>query len=333
MLSKNGRFVAFLGSVSIQVPMPENIGSYYRTDVFLHDRDADGNGVYDEEGGSTTTLITDTPYADPEALDDWRQGWNQYINISGNGRYVIFCSGMSKLIETDNNGFTDTFIYDAVSENNILISKNWLGEQGNEKSEAWWQVYLSHDGRFAAFSGSASNLIPDDTFFEVPPNVSHNRNHDSFLLDRDTDQDGIYDEPGATALEMVTLDNNGQQQGGGWDPMVTDNGRKVIFGSFMPFEAIDTNGTNDGYVRDRKIPLLRVTRAVYIEDKDRLRLLVETDRTAGTPMVEGYGPMNIYRQTRKRIFWKLVINDVSEAPQAVTVTVPKAWMSLPVKIR
>ncbi len=333
VLSKNGRFVAFLGSVNIQVPMPDYIGNYYRSDVFLHDRDADGNGVYDEEGGTTTSLITDTPYVDADAVNDPDQGWNRYINISGNGQYVIFCSRMAKLVEGDSNGFTDTYIYDAVNDHTSLISKNWLGQQGNDRTEAWWQVYLSYDGRYAAFSGWASNLVPEDTFFEVPPNGSHNRNHDVFLLDRDTDNDGVYGESGATALEMITLDNNGQQQGGGWDPMVTDNGRRVIFGSFMSFDAVDTNGTNDGYVRDRKIPLLTVTRAVYSEDNDRLRILAETDLTAGTPTVEGYGPMKIVKQTGKRIFWKLRLNNVSEAPESVTVTVPRAWMSLPVKTK
>jgi len=52
-LSGNGRYVAFWSSASNLVPGDTN----NCTDVFLHDRDADGNGIFDEPAPGQTKTI------------------------------------------------------------------------------------------------------------------------------------------------------------------------------------------------------------------------------------------------------------------------------------
>jgi hypothetical protein len=61
------------------------------------------------------------------------------------------------------------------------------GAQGNDSSHL---IDLSRDGRHVLFISWASNLVPGDT----------NGTADVFVRDRDTDRDGVLDEPGAVRL-------------------------------------------------------------------------------------------------------------------------------------
>ena len=63
---------------------------------------------------------------------------------------------------------------------------------------------LSADGRYVVFASAATNLVPGDT----------NGVADIFLHDRDTDRDGIFDEPGAIATTRLTVPAGGGQADG-----------------------------------------------------------------------------------------------------------------------
>src|SRR5262249_54624899 len=91
---------------------------------------------------------------------------------------------------------------------------------------------LSADGRYVAFSSSASNLVAGDT----------NNWPDIFLHDRST---------GAT--ERLSVSSNGSQ-GDMWGgvPVISDDGRIVAFDSASTnLVTGDTNGFADIFVRDR----------------------------------------------------------------------------------
>lgn len=53
-LSADGRFVAFVSWATTFAP---GVSSSAPRQIYLHDRDADGDGVFDEPGGVTTELI------------------------------------------------------------------------------------------------------------------------------------------------------------------------------------------------------------------------------------------------------------------------------------
>ena len=80
---------------------------------------------------------------------------------------------------------------------------------------------LSQDGRFVAFLSFASNLAPGDT----------NGVADIFLRDRDTDGDGVFDEPGAVSTIRVSQLETVQANGPSFHPVVTPDGRYVFFES------------------------------------------------------------------------------------------------------
>jgi len=54
-ISADGRFVAFLSWASTFAP---GVSPYTPNQVYLHDRDADADGIFDEPGGATTELIS-----------------------------------------------------------------------------------------------------------------------------------------------------------------------------------------------------------------------------------------------------------------------------------
>ena len=65
---------------------------------------------------------------------------------------------------------------------------------GTEANGASTTMAVSRDGRHVLFSSTATNLVAGDTNGQV----------DFFVRDRDTDRDGVFDEPGAVATIRVT---------------------------------------------------------------------------------------------------------------------------------
>ncbi|MFP5225082.1 MAG: Ig-like domain-containing protein [Actinomycetota bacterium] len=94
-ISDGGRYVAF-GSDATNLVAGDTNG---KTDVFVHDRDADADGIFDE--------------TDPGARATFRIGGNgdsDFPQISGNGRVVLFRSEASNLVAGDTNGIADLFV-------------------------------------------------------------------------------------------------------------------------------------------------------------------------------------------------------------------------------
>ena len=81
---------------------------------------------------------------------------------------------------------------------------------------------ISASGRFVTFMSFADNLVPGDT----------NGVEDVFLRDRDTDADGVFDEPGAVATIRVSQRGGIQANGPSHDSVITPDGRYVVFTSF-----------------------------------------------------------------------------------------------------
>jgi len=80
---------------------------------------------------------------------------------------------------------------------------------------------VSANGRFVVFESTASNLAPGDD--DTLPDV--------FLRDRDTDADGIFDEPGAVATRCLSADPLVAHR---WNQSakITPDGRYVFFTSY-----------------------------------------------------------------------------------------------------
>jgi Tol biopolymer transport system component len=147
--------------------------------------------------------------------------------VSADGRYVVFSSYATDLVANDTNGQRDVFVRDTETGRTTLASVGVGGIQGNQESR---QGSISADGRFVAFTSSASNLLPGDT----------NNSPDVFVRDLRT---------GRTTL--VSVGRGGQADRGADQPEISADGLQVAFTSGSSnLVAVDTNQTGDVFVRD-----------------------------------------------------------------------------------
>jgi hypothetical protein len=97
------------------------------------------------------------------------------------------------------------------------LSVSTTGAQADGPSD---QPAVDHAGRFVAFRSSATNLVASDT----------NGASDVFVRDRDTDADGVFDEPGAVATTRVSVATGGAQANAASDQAsLGADGRYVVF--------------------------------------------------------------------------------------------------------
>ena len=238
-LSADGRFVAFRTAATNLVPNDTNSTD----DIFVHDRDADGNGSLDEPGGISTVRVS-VDSSGAQGNDESR-----FPAISADGRFIAFDSFATNLVPNDTNATTDVFVHDTCAgalgictPSTIRVSVASDGSQqingtANKPS-------ISADGRFVAFESNANNLVTGDS----------NGGFDIFVHDRDTDNDGVFDESGNISTIRVSVDSSGNETAFGSfsiQASISADGRFVAFSSNADnLVANDNNNTFDVFVRD-----------------------------------------------------------------------------------
>lgn len=154
-------------------------------------------------------------------------------SVSADGRFVVFTSNASNLVDGDTNGERDIFVRDRQSSLTQRVSLSSLGVQANDDSG---NPSISDDGRFVAFTSAASNLVDDDI----------NDKLDVFVHDRMT---------GLT--EVASISSSGAiANANAFLPKLSANGRFVVFSSRasnLVNGDINTNG--DIFVHDRQTRL------------------------------------------------------------------------------
>ncbi|MFI6128485.1 TolB family protein [Micromonospora sp. NPDC051141] len=147
--------------------------------------------------------------------------------ISANGRYVTFTSEAA-LVPGDTNGIADVFIRDMRTGSLQRVNVSTTGAQANALTVS---PTMSADGRFVAFTSEAA-LVPGDT----------NDVADVFLRDLRT---------GTTIRVNVAADGGQATGGSSYGPMMSADGRHVVFSSDATnLVSDDTNGVADVFLRD-----------------------------------------------------------------------------------
>lgn len=161
-------------------------------------------------------------------------------SLSADGRYLAFVSGTATFVTGDTNNANDVFVRDRATGQVIRASVSSAGVEGNGASS---QPSISADGRFIAFVSSATNLVAGDI----------NAVADVFLRDRDVDEDGEFDEPGAVSTTRVSVASDGTAANGpSAEPDISPEGRWIAFASTAStLVAGDTNAASDVFLRDR----------------------------------------------------------------------------------
>ena len=157
-MSADGRFVAF----------ETRLGTNQVTDIVLKDM----------QSGATNLI----------SVNRLRAGGGNGSSfgplISYDGRYIVFTSRASDLVDNDKNGWSDIFVRDRIMNTTILVSGNAQANGGNGLSS---KPILGADGRTIVFQSNASDLLGND-FNDV---------RDLFILRLsadDSDHDGMDDD-------------------------------------------------------------------------------------------------------------------------------------------
>jgi Tol biopolymer transport system component len=216
VVSADGRYVAFNSSASNLVADDTNTAG----DVFVRDLDT----------GTTERVSVDSSETEGN-------GHIRGSSMSTDGRYVVFTSDSTNLVDDDTNGKTDIFVRDRDAGTTERVSvDNFEDQTGNQ-----FVLSISDDGRYVAFS-SQNNLVDDDT----------NGKPDVFVHDRDT---GTTERVSVSSSETQANDfgfNN--PEFGSMRPIISADGRYVAFTSTATdLVAGDTNGGDDAFVRDRQL--------------------------------------------------------------------------------
>jgi hypothetical protein len=156
-ISPDGRFVAFdMVTPDLAPPYTPPFGA--RADVYVHDRDPDQDGLYDEPG-ATTTVRAGVP-SGGATLGNAASG---RPSMSDAG-VVVFESSSTNLVPGDTNEIPDVFTHDVVTGHTECVSVN-SGELQALGAGTSGSVHasISADGRFVAFESEANNLVPADT--------------------------------------------------------------------------------------------------------------------------------------------------------------------------
>jgi hypothetical protein len=169
--------------------------------------------------------------------------------IAAEGRYVAFASTDSTIVPNDTNGVEDVFLADTCIgaaagcvPQVTRVSVTTAGIQGNGAS---FSPSITPDGRFIAFTSSASNLVPGDT----------NGADDVFVHDTCNGAP-----PGCVpSTYRVSLASDGSEGNGGSatsyaitaPTLISADGRYVTFFSAATnLVPGDSNGFPDVFVRD-----------------------------------------------------------------------------------
>jgi Tol biopolymer transport system component len=242
-ISSDGRYVTFVSDATNLVSNDNN----GRADIFVYDRQSNTFEI--------VSLQSDGDQADDSSFEP---------AISGDGRWVVFCSYARNLVGGDDNNRPDIFLYDREDNDVRRLSDASNGDDGN--GDSCGQATISNNGQYVAFQSDASNLVNGDT----------NSVRDVFLYNRGDD-----------TLRRITAQNGTQTNGTSSTPSISGDGRYLAFQSDATnLISGDDNGRSDIFVYDRDEN--DIERASERQDG--------TDNTAGSffPVISGDGRFVVF---------------------------------------
>ena len=206
-ISADGRYVAFQSAGKL---VPEDTDS--RTDIYLRDRVA----------GTTTRVSGPAPDGNSTAPE-----------VSADGSSVVFTSAATNLVDGDENGWVDVFVWERETGEIELVSLSSDEEQANATASF---PDISADGRYVVWGSKADNLVPNDTN-GVQSSLEAS---DAFVRDRE-----------AGTTERVTVESSGAQRNNSFGAVISADGRYVAFDSAQgPSETIGT--ATHTWIHDRR---------------------------------------------------------------------------------
>jgi hypothetical protein len=171
--------------------------------------------------------INDTIRASVNSQGGQAFGDSREASISADGRFVAFSSESGNLVPGDNNFVTDIFVHDRQTGQTVRVNVDDQGNQAVDGDSV--EPVISGDGRWVAFTSSASNLLGEPLPVTVPrPQV--------YVHDRQTGRTFMVSDPA-----------NGFPDGRADEPAISADGHYVAFRSDAEnlVGSLDGNGFSD----------------------------------------------------------------------------------------
>ncbi len=177
--------------------------------------------------------------------------------VSNDGRYIVYQSDATNLVDGDTNASTDIFWYDMLTQQTRRIS---VASDGTQADGASFDAQISGNGRYVTFTSDATNLVAGDT----------NGVADIFVYDLQT-----------STIQRVSVDSAGIQANAASEySSISDDGRYVVYGSYASnLDVLDTNDLADAFLHDT---VTGHTEAVSLTTMTRYNL-------ATAPVISGDG--------------------------------------------
>jgi hypothetical protein len=227
-ISADARWVAFRSAASNLVAGDTN----GRTDVFVLDRDPNGDGL---DGADTAMHRVGGADGDSDSPS---------VAAGAGTAYVAFRSDATTLVANDFNATSDVFVRDVTAGTTWRASTDSTGVEGNGPSR---HPSVGNDGTalHVAYESDADNLInPDDV----------NGLTDVFVTTRAI-------AGGAVGTVLASRSSNKQGDGRSYEPAIAATGAKVAFTTDATNLAglSDTNGVADVVLRDLSAYTTRIS--------------------------------------------------------------------------
>lgn len=139
-ISNDGRFTAFLSTASNLVVNDNNA----TIDIFVFD-----------------SLLDTIERVSISSIGNEGNSYSNVPSISGNGRFVVYPSAATNLVDEDTNDKEDIFLHDRETGETIRVNHGLDGEQANAFSFSKSRV-ISDDGSLVTFFSFATNLVMND---------------------------------------------------------------------------------------------------------------------------------------------------------------------------
>lgn len=234
-----GRFVVFVSSANDIVPNDGNGSS----DIFVYDRDYDGNGIFDEAGSNASKIVR---VSLTKNLGETNAN-STFPSISSTGRFITFSSIAWNIVNNDSNGVSDVFLVDRDPDNNgnfydkAQTIKRVSQRKKNDgttipSNGASTYSSVSTDGKRVAFQSQATNLLGG-------------------LVDTDDFDVFLWrDEGSKPSVEVVSFDDsNGSKttaDGTSQTPEISADGSRIVYQSNSANITSLTSGQGGGLAPD-----------------------------------------------------------------------------------
>ena len=153
-VNHSGRFVAFR-SAATNLAAGDTNGA---DDIFLRDRDADADGVFDEPGAVVTTRVS------VATGGGQANAGSEQPSLGADGRFIVFTSAATNLV-TPPDTVTLPIVARQIYRHDRVTGETRLVSRGVTQAAAdadCTSPAVSRDGRYVVFTSTATNLVAAD---------------------------------------------------------------------------------------------------------------------------------------------------------------------------